>query len=221
MKRREASPNIPRPNRPSKPASVVSHPCPEKISPSFQEPSVKHHLPRIVGKDVTTVRGSVLCSFKTWVSAQSVDYFSVNLSISMGSMSKLLKTLLLRSFYIYHRIQANWWFSICGRTLQKRWFISVKRDFVGKETLFDDPYKFSFLIWLDLCWLGTWVSIFINIWTISSMECKKSQNKDMNKKWMTYDLFLRLSARHCYLLRLIILPTLTFQVVFLLALLFR
>ena len=42
---------------------------------------------------------------------------------------------------MYHSIQANWWSSICGRTLQKRWSIFVKRELVGKIDGFDGIFK--------------------------------------------------------------------------------
>ena len=81
------------PNRPSNPSRVLNQPCPEKISFSFQEPSVKHHLPGINGKVVTSMCRAVLYSFNICVSAQSVDSVSAKFSVSLGSKSRLLKTL--------------------------------------------------------------------------------------------------------------------------------
>ena len=54
---------------------------------------MKHHLPGIDGKDVISTCDTVLCSFTIYVSARSVDYVSANLNISLGSISRLLKTL--------------------------------------------------------------------------------------------------------------------------------
>ena len=129
------------PNSPSKPSRVLSQPCPEKISFSFQEPSVKHHLPVIDGRVVTSMCCTFLCSFNICVSAQSVVSVSAKLSVSLGSMSRLLKTLLFLPFQIYDSIHANWWSSICGKTLQKRWSMFVNSELVGKLAGFDGIFE--------------------------------------------------------------------------------
>ena len=95
------------PISPSNPSKVLSQPCPEKISFSFHEPSVKDHLPRIDGRVVTSMCGTFLCSFNICASAQSVDFVSAKLSVFLGSMSRLLKTLLFLHFQIYHSIHAD------------------------------------------------------------------------------------------------------------------
>ena len=120
------------PNKPSNPSKVLYQPCPEKESPSFHEPSAKHHLPGIEGIIVATIGGVALCSFNICASAHKVDYVSASLSVSKESMSRSLKTLLFLAFQIYHSIHANWWSFICGTTLQNRWSMFVKRSLVGK-----------------------------------------------------------------------------------------
>ena len=122
------------PISPLKPSKVLNQPCHENISFSFQEPSVKHHLPGIDGKIVISTCGTLLCSFNTCASAQSIDYVSAKLSVSLGSISRLLKTLLFLHFQMYHNIYANWWSSICRKTLQNRWSIFVKRELVGENS---------------------------------------------------------------------------------------
>ena len=122
----------------SKASSVLYKPCPEKISLSFQDPSVKHHHPRIDGKFVHSTCWTALCVFKTCTSTQSVDFVSAKFSVSLGSISKLLKTLSFIPFQLmYQSIHANWWSSICGSTLQNRWSIVAKRELVGKISWFD------------------------------------------------------------------------------------
>ena len=118
--------------KPSNPSKVLNQPWPEKISSSFQDPSVQHYLLGIDGRVVTSNCGTVFCSFKICASTQSVNSVSASLRVSLGSISRLLKTLLFRPFQMYHSIHANWWSSICGKTLQKRWSMFVKRELVGK-----------------------------------------------------------------------------------------
>ena len=80
-----------------------------------------------------------LCT--TCASAHNVDSVSANLSVSVGSISKLLKTLLFLAFQMYHSIHANWWSSICGKILQNRWSMFVKRELVGKIVGFDGIFE--------------------------------------------------------------------------------
>ena len=120
------------PIKPSNPSKVLYHPWPEKISSSFQEPSVKHHFPRIDGRVIASTSGIFFCSFKIYVSTQSIDSVYASLRVSLGSISRLLKTLLFMHFQMYHSIHANWWSLICGITLQKRWSIFTKREIVEK-----------------------------------------------------------------------------------------
>ena len=96
-------------------SKVLHHHCPEYLSCSFYDPSVKHHLPEIVGTDAfTTDRAwSDLCAWLICASAQSTDSVSANLKISRGSIFKLIKTLLFFPFHIYHRIHAKWWSASC------------------------------------------------------------------------------------------------------------
>ena len=129
------------PNSPSNPSRVLNQSCPEKISFSFQEPSVKHHYPGIDGRVVTSMFCTFLCSFNICTSAQNVDYVSAKLSVSLGLMSILLKTLLFIHFQIYHSIHTNWWLSICGKTLPKRWSIFVNSELVGKIVGFDGIFE--------------------------------------------------------------------------------
>ena len=114
------------PNNPSKAAKVLYQPCPENCSLSFQEPSMKHHVLGIDGTILSCTWCANLWSLTTCASAQSVDSSSANLSVSHGSISRLLNTLLFWLFQIYHSIHANWWSSIFGVTLQKRWSIFAK-----------------------------------------------------------------------------------------------
>ena len=141
MKGRETSPNIPLSNNPSNPSKVLNQSCSEKVLPSFHEPSAKHHLPEIDGRIVAAISGIVLCSFNICASVHNVDFVSANLSVSKGSISRLLKTLLFLTFQIYHSIHANWWSSICGRTLQNRWSMFVKRALVWKIAEFDGIFE--------------------------------------------------------------------------------
>ena len=118
------------PISPLNPSKVLNQPCSENISFSFQETSVKHHLPKIDGKFVISTCGTLLCSFNTCASAQSIDYVSAKLSVSLGSISRLLKTLLFVPFQMYHNIHANWWSSICGKTFQ------IDDPYLWRESLF-------------------------------------------------------------------------------------
>ena len=129
------------PNSPANPSRVLSQPCPEKLWPSFQESSVKHQRPGIDGRTVTATCGIVLCTFNIWASVHNVDYVSANLSVSMRSISRLPKTLLLQPFHMYHRIQANWWSSIYGIIFQKRWSMFVNRELVGQISGFDGIFE--------------------------------------------------------------------------------
>ena len=100
------------PNKPSSPSNVLNHPCPEKKSLSFQEPYVKHHLFVVPKSGLTCTSHVNLWSLITYASANSVDSTSANRSVSLGSTSMLLNTLLFRPFQMYHNIQAKWWSSI-------------------------------------------------------------------------------------------------------------
>lgn len=79
--------------------------------------------------------------FSICASAQSIDFVSANLSVSLGSMSILLNTLVFLPFQIYHNIHANWWSSMFRRTLQKRWSVFVKRKLVEKLIRFDGIFE--------------------------------------------------------------------------------
>ena len=72
----------------SKPARVLNQPCPENISFSFQEPSLKHHFPGIDGRVAASMCGTALYMFNICASAQSVDSIYANLSVFLRSMSK-------------------------------------------------------------------------------------------------------------------------------------
>ena len=95
------------PNKPSNPGNVLNQPCPENKSLSFQEPSVKHHLPvdPILGMICTSC--ATLGLVVTCASVHNVDSSSAKLSVSLGSISRLLKTLLFRAFQMYHNIHAT------------------------------------------------------------------------------------------------------------------
>ena len=147
MKKRETSPNIHLPNNPSKLSKVLNQPCPEKILSFFQEPSVKHHIHGIDGKIVSTICDNVLCSFNICASTHSVNYVSAILSVSIRSISRLLKILLFLSFQMYHSIYANWWSSICGKTLQNRWSMFMKRELVEKIVGFDGIFERAQFDW--------------------------------------------------------------------------
>ena len=71
----------------------------------FHDPSVKHHLPGIYSTIASTSNRVWLipCVSELCASAQSNDSFSANLRVSIGSISKLLKTLLFLPFNMYHR----------------------------------------------------------------------------------------------------------------------
>lgn len=79
----------------------------------------------------------LLSGCATCASAQSADSVSENLSVSRGSISKLVKTLLFLSFQMYHRIYAKWWSSIFGITVQNRRSMFAKREQEGKIVGFD------------------------------------------------------------------------------------
>ena len=95
------------PNKPPNPGNVLNQPCPENKSISFQEPSVKHHLPvdLILGLIYTSC--ATLGLVVTCASAHNVDSNSAKLNVSFRSISRLLKTLLFRPFQMYHIIHAN------------------------------------------------------------------------------------------------------------------
>lgn len=100
------------PIKSSNPYKVLYHPWPEKISFSFQKPSVKHYLPGIDGRIVVFTCGVLFWLFNICTSAQSFDFISASLRVSRGSTSRLLKTLLYLLFQMYHSIYANWWWRI-------------------------------------------------------------------------------------------------------------
>ena len=108
------------PINPSKPSDILYQPCPKWISLSFYNPSVKHHLPGMVGSVVASpsLCATVFCVIETCAYVQSKDFVSTNLSVFLRSTSILLKTLLFFPFEIYHNIHANWWSSILGENLQ-------------------------------------------------------------------------------------------------------
>ena len=120
------------PINPSKPSWVLYHPCPEYISWIFQDSSVKHYLPGIVG----TIDGTgnwvwfIPCIGEFCASAQSNNFISVNLRVSLGSISKSLNTLLFLHFHILHRNHAKWWSFLSGETLQNKLSILVNSDWV-------------------------------------------------------------------------------------------
>ena len=125
------------PIKPSYPGNVLSQPCPENRSLSFQDPSVKHHLPVVPKLGMTWTSCAHLLLLITCASAQSVDSTSSNRSVSLGSISRLLNTLLLWAFQMYHNIHTNWWSFIFGLTLQIRWSILAKREPIWKKFGFD------------------------------------------------------------------------------------
>ena len=120
------------PNKPSKPGKVLNHLCLENMSLSFQDQSIKHHLPEFVWMRLICTSCATRWFLKICVSAQSVDSNSAILRVSLGSISILLNILLFRPFQIYHNIHAYWWSSIFGLTLQKRWSILAKKEPIGK-----------------------------------------------------------------------------------------
>ena len=81
------------PIRPSKPSRVLYQPCPEKGSLSFHDPSVKHHLPGMIGRLVasTSLFWETLCASETCASVQNRDSVFANFKVSLGSISILLK----------------------------------------------------------------------------------------------------------------------------------
>lgn len=111
----------------------------ENNSLIFYESSVKHYLHGIDGTVATTCDRvcSIPCVSEFCVSAKSNDYVSANWSVSLGSISKLLKTLAFWAFHMYHRIHTNWWSSNSGITLQNKWSIFSKSELVGKIFGFD------------------------------------------------------------------------------------
>ena len=128
------------PNKPSNPSKVLYHPCLEYDSWFFHDPSVKHHLPGILGVMAFTGKRiwSVPCVSLSCASDQSKDSVSASLKVSLGSISKLLNTLLFLPFQIYHKIQAKWWSSIAGDTLQNKWSMFAKSDWVRKISGLDE-----------------------------------------------------------------------------------
>ena len=137
------------PIRPSKPSKVLYHLYPEKkISSSFYDPSVKHHIPGMIGRLVvsTSIFWKTLCANETCASVHNIDFVSANFKVSLGSTSILLRTLLFLHIQIYHNIQANWWSSICGITLQNKLSIFAKSDGLGKTTGFDEMFEMPKLV---------------------------------------------------------------------------
>ena len=111
---------------------MLYQPCPENKSLSFHDPSMKHHRPGVANVEVVCTWCPLIGSFITCASAQSDESNYANLSVYLGSISRLLKTLLFWPFHIYHNIHVNWRPSIFGLTLQKRWSILAKRELIGK-----------------------------------------------------------------------------------------
>ena len=84
MKRWETSPDVFSPIKQAKPSNVLYQPRPKKNPSTLQDPSVKHHLPGINGKFITSTCCASLCVCNTCASAQRIDYVSAIFSVSMG-----------------------------------------------------------------------------------------------------------------------------------------
>ena len=144
------------PNSPSNPSTVLSHLCPEKISFSFQEPTVKHHLHGIDGRVVTSMCRTFLCSFNICASAQNVDCVSAKLSVSLGSISRLLK---------------NYYFFI-----SKYIIVFMQTDdhpSAEKLSIRDNPY-----LWRERAyWKNSWIWWYL--WESPNLKCWMTFKKHM------------------------------------------